>query len=204
MFKQLLITLLFFNKTFANCNDPFSVNSEDSVYIHGDLIIYHSDHWAKIYNRTSSECIISFEGENRKNYPIFERIVTINSINFVQYSKWKQIPENVAIDYAGLLVANNVKGDSLSCKTNSHKYFILTTSNIGVDCSSIKELNIDHDSNEHMGGVVAYSLIFYIMLILLIISYNWKGNCDSTWGFLITSASVLAMICLSIAFEFIR
>ena len=164
MFKFLIASFFLATSSYAiDCNDDFDVDSE-STFLKDGLAVYSSDYQARIYNLSTSECIVSFEG-SIIDYPIIELIFTLYAIQGVQEDKWINLPGKVAIDYLKQDGHLDYAGTDKVCDTKSKTYHMST---VGiVNCPLILKLHKEHDSHQSMVEVVVITICFYVIIVFL-------------------------------------
>ena len=165
MFKFLITSIILATASYAiDCNDEFVLDST-RTYMKDGLIVYSSDYNARIYNISTSKCIVSFVG-SRIDYPIFERIVTLNTRQELQEVTWELLPGRVAIDYLKQNGHLDDFGTDEVCDTKSKTYEMSTIGN--VNCSLIQKLQEEHVSDRFIGLVVFLTILKIILTFLII------------------------------------
>jgi len=166
MFKYLIAPIILATTSFAaiDCSDSFKFDSE-STFLKDGLIVYSSANKARIYNLSTSECLVSFEGSNI-DYPIASIIFTFGTIQAYQTNKWEELPQKVAIDYTEVFYDfddfEDFEDDKV-CDTKSDTYRMSTVGN--VNCYLILQLHKVHDSDKSEGFVVGSTIVFYMIFI---------------------------------------
>lgn len=177
MFKFFIASIILATASSAiDCSDEFNVDSE-STFLKDGLAVYSSNFQARIYNLSTSTCIVSFEG-SRIDYPIVERIFTFNTIQNAQENKWNKLPGKVAIDYLKQDGNFDDFGTVKVCDTKSKTYRMST---IGiVNCPLVLKLHKEHDSGQSMVSVVILTMLQYtLVMCVLLVTYTCVAYCFS-------------------------
>jgi len=166
-FKFIIASLYLARMSYAiKCNDEFDIDPT-RTFMKDGLIVYGSRNKARIYNISTNECLISFVG-SRIDYPLSERILTLNTRQYLKEDVWDYYPVKVAIDY---LKQNGHLGEFETekvCDTKSKTYEISTTGNL--NCSLILQLHEKHDVELSMILVIFMTILSYGLLFILIIT----------------------------------